>query len=184
VLDAAGKDLILVETVGVGQAETAVSDLAHLTVLVCAPGMGDDVQMIKAGVLETADVFAVNKADLPDAQRVVRQLRASAHLGAGKAPPIVETIATTGEGAAALLDVLQRLRGECAPSGEAERVRRLRRTLGSMAAQELARRLSRCDAARFDALAQRVLTGNCGVRAAVDELLRWAPAAVDERERR
>ena len=178
VLDAAGKDLIIVETVGVGQSETEVSGLVHLTVLVCAPGMGDDVQMIKAGVLETADVYAVNKADLPDAQGIVRQLRASGHLGAGEAPPIVETIATTGHGAAALLDVLGRLREERVPTGEPERLRRLRRALESMAAQELARRLSRHDAAQSDDLARRVLTGRRGVRAAIDDLLRWgAPAA-------
>jgi LAO/AO transport system kinase len=76
VMDAMGKEVVLVETVGVGQDEIDVAQMAHTTVLVLMPGMGDDVQAIKAGILEVADVFAVNKADLDGADRVVRELRA------------------------------------------------------------------------------------------------------------
>ncbi len=80
VMDAMGKDLVIVETVGVGQDEIDIAQLAHTTVLVLVPGMGDDIQAIKAGILEVADVFAVNKADLEGADRVVRELTAMLEL--------------------------------------------------------------------------------------------------------
>ncbi|MDB5857774.1 MAG: meaB [Ramlibacter sp.] len=171
VLDAAGKDLIIIETVGVGQSETEVSGLAHVTVLVCAPGMGDDVQMIKAGVLETADVYAVNKADLPEAHGVIRQLQAASHLAAGAAPAVVATIATTGEGAAELLDaVRQASAARALPHGQ-ERLRRLRKTLETMAAMELERRLQSMDAAAVGLVCQSVLDGRCDFPHAVRQLL-------------
>ncbi len=76
VMDAMGRDVVLVETVGVGQDEIDIAQMAHTTVVVLVPGMGDDIQAIKAGILEVADIFAVNKADLEGADRVVRELRA------------------------------------------------------------------------------------------------------------
>ena len=171
VLDAAGKDLIIIETVGVGQSETEVSGLAHLTVLVCAPGMGDDVQMIKAGVLETADVYAVNKADMPEAQGVIRQLQAASHLAAGAAPPVVATVATTGAGAAELLNVLQQASAARLLPHAQERLRRLRKTLETMAATELERRLGLMDAAVIGLICESVLTGRCDFPQAVQQLL-------------
>ncbi len=91
VMDAMGKDVILVETVGVGQDEIDIAALAHTTVLVLVPGMGDDIQAIKAGILEVADVFAVNKSDLEGADRVVRELRAMLELRhAVRAPATAE----------------------------------------------------------------------------------------------
>ena len=177
VLDAAGKDLIIIETVGVGQSETEVSGLAHLTVLVCAPGMGDEVQMIKAGVLETADVFAVNKADMPEAQGVIRQLQAVAHGVEGTPPPVVATIATTGSGAAELLNVLDQARAATALPRAEERLRRLRRTLETMAAEELQRRLARMDAAEIARICQSVLAGYQDFPHAVQALLDRARTA-------
>ncbi len=89
VMDAMGRDLVIVETVGVGQDEIDIAQLAHTTVVVLVPGMGDDIQAIKAGILEVADVFAVNKADLEGADRVVRELRAMLELrNAVRAPPL------------------------------------------------------------------------------------------------
>lgn len=171
VLDAAGKDLIIIETVGVGQSETEVSSLAHLTVLVCAPGMGDDVQMIKAGVLEMADVFAVNKADLPQAQGVIRQLQAAAHLAEGIPAPVVPTIATTGEGAAELLDALNQARAAKALPQAQERSRRLRKTLAAMATQELQRRLAKMDEGEAGRICDAVLAGECSFAQAIQEML-------------
>jgi LAO/AO transport system kinase len=101
VLEAAGCGTMLIETVGVGQDEVEVAHLADATVLVMAPGMGDDVQTFKAGVMEIADIFAVNKADQPDADRVGQQLTAMLSISPradGWRPPIVPTVATTGEG--------------------------------------------------------------------------------------
>jgi LAO/AO transport system kinase len=89
VMDAMGRQMVLVETVGVGQDEIDVAQLAHTTVLVVVPGMGDDVQAIKAGILEVADIFAVNKADLDGADRMVRELRGMLELRhAVRAPPM------------------------------------------------------------------------------------------------
>jgi LAO/AO transport system kinase len=101
VLDAGGRDVILIETVGVGQDEVEVARLADVTVLLLVPGMGDDVQSLKAGVMEIADVFVINKADREGAERVEQELRALLSLAERKdgwTPPIVKTIATEGTG--------------------------------------------------------------------------------------
>src|SRR5262249_32800956 len=102
VLDAAGFGVLLVETVGVGQAEVEVASLADTTRVRVAPGMGDSIQAAKAGILEVADIFVVNKADRPGAQETVRDLRAMialARRGPGEwRPPIVTTIAVKGDG--------------------------------------------------------------------------------------
>jgi len=97
-MDASGRDWIVIETVGVGQDEVEIAGLAQVTVVVLVPGMGDDVQAIKAGIMEIADVFALNKADLPGADRVESEL----HAEAGDVP-VVRTVATTGEGVPALI---------------------------------------------------------------------------------
>ena len=89
VLDAAGFDAILMETVGAGQSEVEIARLAHTTIVVEAPGMGDDIQAIKAGILEIADILVVNKADLPGAERTEQVLRASLEMGAGSRRPAV-----------------------------------------------------------------------------------------------
>ena len=106
-LDAAGFDHVIVETVGVGQSEIDVVDAADTTVLVLTPGAGDGVQAFKAGVMEIADVFCVNKADLPGADRVRQDVRAALDLAMPAAdawrPPIVATVASSGEGVDDLL---------------------------------------------------------------------------------
>ena len=101
-MDAAGKDYVIIETVGVGQDEVEIAGLAQVTVVVLVPGMGDDVQAIKAGIMEIADVFVINKADLPGADRVEQELQAMLSLGQGKRPPILRTVATEGTGIADL----------------------------------------------------------------------------------
>lgn len=114
VLDASGKDVVFVETVGVGQDETEIMRIVHTTVVVQVPGLGDDVQAIKAGILEVADVFVVNKADLDGANTVVRDLQAM--LATRKrqcgvqAPTIIKTSAATGEGVADLVGAIDRHR--------------------------------------------------------------------------
>ncbi len=122
-LDAAGFDLILIETVGAGQAEVDIARLAHTTLLVEAPGMGDDIQAIKAGILEIADVIVINKADRPGAEVAERVLRAALDLGhpAGSnpvtgttpepsqtwVPPILKTVATEAKGIGELAETIQ-----------------------------------------------------------------------------
>jgi len=100
-LDASGKDIVLIETVGVGQDEVDIVRLADITVLILVPGMGDDVQTIKAGIMEIADIFVINKSDREGADRVEREIRAMQSLAGRKdlwTPPIVKTVATDGKG--------------------------------------------------------------------------------------
>ena len=110
-LDAAGYDPILIETVGAGQSEVEVARLAETTVVVEVPEMGDEVQAIKAGLLEVADVVAVNKGDRPGADRAARQLRAMLSTAGGrierKPPPVLVTVATTATGVPELVDAIE-----------------------------------------------------------------------------
>ena len=136
-LDAAGYDPVLVETVGAGQSEVEVARLAETTVVVEVPEMGDEVQAIKAGLLEVADIIAVNKGDRPGADRAARQLRAMLSTAGGRVarrpPPILLTTATTGEGVAALADAVDAHR-DTARSPELARERaanQVRRALAS-----------------------------------------------------
>jgi GTPase len=101
VLDASGRDLVLIETVGVGQDEVDIVRLADITVVILVPGMGDDVQSIKAGIMEIADIFVINKSDHEGAERVEREIRALQSLAVRKdgwTPPIVKTVASEGTG--------------------------------------------------------------------------------------
>ena len=101
VLDASGRDMILIETVGVGQDEVEIVRLADITIVILVPGMGDDVQTIKAGIMEIADIFVINKSDREGAERVEREIRALQSLATrndGWTPPIVKTVASEGKG--------------------------------------------------------------------------------------
>jgi LAO/AO transport system kinase len=100
-MDAAGRDYVIVETVGVGQSEVEIAGLAQVTVVVLVPGMGDDVQAIKAGIMEIADIFVINKADQPGAERIEREIRE-------EHKPVVRTVATEGKGIAELLEWIER----------------------------------------------------------------------------
>jgi len=109
VLDASGRDRILIETVGVGQDEVDIVRLADVTVVILVPGMGDDVQTIKAGIMEIADIFVINKSDRDGAERVEREIRALQSLATrndGWTPPVVKTVATEGTGTKELADAI------------------------------------------------------------------------------
>ena len=158
ILQAAGYRVILVETVGVGQAEVEIASAADTTVVLVVPGMGDSVQAAKAGVLEVADVLVVNKADRPETQAAVRDLRAMASLGpAGWQPPVVTTVATANEGIDDLLLELDRHDAWLDQSGERTRRRlaRARDEVTALAFGQLAARL-----AVPDELAARVADGD------------------------
>jgi LAO/AO transport system kinase len=129
VIGAAGFDEVIVETVGVGQSEVEVVDAADTTVVVLTPGWGDAVQANKAGLLEAADVFVVNKADRAGADETVRHLHQMLDLGGERRwrPPILSTVATTGGGIDELSEAVARHRRYLADSGEGEDRRRLRR---------------------------------------------------------
>jgi LAO/AO transport system kinase len=173
VLEAAGKDVVLIETVGVGQDEVEIARLADITLVVLVPGMGDDVQSLKAGVMEIADLYVVNKADRPGAERVEQEIRAMQSLsphGAGSAGEthsagagVVRTVATTGEGLDALGAELARIE---AWLGESERLterrtRHWQRRLEAMLRAELMRRVLRngLSEAELEGHARRIARG-------------------------
>ncbi|UCE73949.1 MAG: methylmalonyl Co-A mutase-associated GTPase MeaB [Methanomassiliicoccales archaeon] len=109
-LDAFGKDMILIETVGTGQAEVDVVKIAHTTIIITMPGLGDDIQTIKAGIMEIGDIFVVNKADREGTDRRVMELEAMLELGQMSSswkPPVLKTIARDGEGIIELLDAAE-----------------------------------------------------------------------------
>jgi LAO/AO transport system kinase len=139
ILDAAGYDLIMVETVGVGQAEVAVAAATDSTLVVLAPGLGDAVQMAKAGILEVADVFVVNKADRDGAGEVARELRQMLHLGPAREhdPPVLRVAASLGDGVDEVWAAIQEHLSWAEASGarDAKRRTRLLAEVGSLAAE-------------------------------------------------
>jgi LAO/AO transport system kinase len=114
VLDAAGKDIVMIETVGVGQDEVDIVRSADISVVVLVPGTGDEVQALKAGIMEIADIFVVNKADREGADRLAQSVAAMLALGTFKPddwrPPILKTEATSGAGVPELMDAIQKFR--------------------------------------------------------------------------
>jgi GTPase len=158
-LDAAGKDFVIVETVGVGQDEVEIAKLADATVVVLVPGMGDDVQAIKAGIMEIADVFVINKADQPGADRLEREILALQSLstrGDGWVPPVVRAAATEGQGVAETLAAIQGFltRGSAKDRTEANWALRLR----EMLRERLLEQFANID---FQAAAAEVATRRC-----------------------
>ncbi len=148
VLDASGRDIVMIETVGVGQDEIDIVRLADVTVVVLVPGMGDDVQTIKAGIMEIADIFVINKADREGAERVEREIRAMQTLAIRHddwTPPIVKTVASDGTGITELIEAIDKYREYLAQDDRA-RSRRIENWRGRIA--EMLR----------DALFQRVLS--------------------------
>ena len=127
ILDAAGCENVLVETVGVGQDEVEIARLADVTVLLLVPGLGDDIQTFKAGVMEIADVYVINKADRPGAERVEQEVAAMLSLTSrpdGWRPPIVKTVATTGQGVSDLVEALDQFQAHGEKSEATERRRK------------------------------------------------------------
>jgi GTPase len=177
VLDAAGFDVICVETVGVGQAEVEIAALADSTLVILAPGMGDSIQAAKAGVLEIADIFVVNKNDRPGAQEVIRNVRTmlamvSYREGAWR-PPIVSASAASGDGIDELVGRLDAHWSWLAESGERELrlVARAREEIAGLAVSELRRRLGGLPGeSRLDELAGQVACGKLDPYSAADEL--------------
>jgi LAO/AO transport system kinase len=181
VLQAVGYEVVLVETVGVGQAEVEIASAADSTVVLVVPGMGDSIQAAKAGVLEVADVLVVNKADRPDTPATLRDLRAMVSLARSEwKPPIVPTIATTGEGTDDLVEALDKHDAWLEASGERARRRlaRARDEVTALVFGMLAKRL-----AVPDELAARVADGQSDPADAAEELLATAVIFKDLSER-
>jgi LAO/AO transport system kinase len=178
VLDAAGFDVVLVETVGVGQSEVEVAGLADTTVVLLAPGMGDGIQAAKAGVLEVGDLYVVNKADRDGAPQVARELRAMLDHGERGAddwrPPILKTVASTGTGVEDVVAALDQHRAWLGSSGRLgqRRARRARAEVEAIAVASLRRRWAEVgEHDRLDDLAAAVAAGRTDPYAAADRLV-------------
>ena len=175
VLDAAGFDIVLVETVGVGQAEVEIASTADTTVVAMAPGMGDSIQAAKAGILEIADVFVVNKADREGAGRTVSELREMQKLGHGEwLAPILKTIASTGDGIAELADGIESHYAWLADEGRLEqrRLERARVQLREIALGTVRQRFAEIgDGALVDELSTAVARRETDPYSAADRLV-------------
>ena len=178
VLDAAGCDVVIVETVGVGQSEVEIAGLADTTLVLLAPGMGDGIQAAKAGILEIGDIYVVNKADRDGADQVRRDLRNMIALAdrpdeAWK-PPIVQTVAQTGQGVDEVVEKIDAHRAWMESSGELDRrrVRRARDEIEAIAVTALRERWGNVhERTELDDLAQAVADGESDPYRAADELL-------------
>jgi LAO/AO transport system kinase len=178
VLDAAGCDVILVETVGVGQSEVEIAAMADTTVVLIAPGMGDGIQAAKAGILEIGDLYVINKADRDGADQVRRELRSMLGLadrpeGAWR-PEIVKTVASSGEGIDEVVAAIDRHREHLRSSGElnARRLRRARDEIEAIAVTALRERWRDVhENTALDELASEVVAGDTDPYSAADLLL-------------
>jgi LAO/AO transport system kinase len=193
ILDAAGVDLIFIETVGVGQDEVEIARTADVTLVVLVPGTGDEVQALKAGIMEIADIFVVNKADREGADRLVQAIAANEALSLGSEPlvsrggqaawrpPILKTAATTGDGVAALWNAVTQYRTEQPSGRERRRARyelRLRELLAARFLEHLEQTLP---AGEMDRLIDRITTGEIDPYSAAAELMARASALSESR---
>ncbi|MEV5482308.1 MULTISPECIES: methylmalonyl Co-A mutase-associated GTPase MeaB [Streptomyces] len=179
VLDAAGCDVVLVETVGVGQSEVEIASQADTSVVLLAPGMGDGIQAAKAGILEIGDVYVVNKADRDGADATARELNHMLGLGESRAPgdwrpPIVKTVAARGEGVDEVVEALEKHRAWMEERGVLAERRRARAAheVETIAVTALRERIGdlRGDR-RLDALAERIVSGEMDPYRAADTLV-------------
>ncbi|MGN6473908.1 MAG: methylmalonyl Co-A mutase-associated GTPase MeaB, partial [Mycobacteriales bacterium] len=179
VLDAVGCDVVIIETVGVGQAEVAIASLADSTVVMLAPGLGDGIQAAKAGILEIADLYVVNKADRDGATQTVRDLKSMLSLGEKRAPgdwkpPVLSTVSAKGEGISELVEELDRHRAWLGESGELDKRRRRRAAeeIEALAVTALRERMGDLRGGELlDDLAGEVLAGKTDPYAAADRLI-------------
>jgi LAO/AO transport system kinase len=174
VLDACGNDLVLIETVGVGQAEVEITDACDTTLVVLNPGWGDAVQAAKAGLMEIADVFVVNKADRPGARDTVRELRQMLDMAeAAFKPEIVKTVSIKGEGIDELWAAIEKHRAYQEEHGllEARRRRRVERELREIVAERFRRRVDERCARLLAELTDQVLARTTDPYEAADRLV-------------
>jgi LAO/AO transport system kinase len=178
VLDASGKDIVLIETVGVGQDEVDIVRTADVSIVMLVPGAGDDVQALKAGIMEIGDIFVVNKADREGADRTVASIEAMlslASLPEGRwRPPIVKTEATTGQGVANLVDAIERFRAHTAASlGDRRRARaefRVRELMAHRFVQHVNEHV--LERGEFERMLDRIAARETDPYSVVDEIIR------------
>ena len=174
VLEAAGKNILIIETVGVGQSEVEITDACDTTLVVLNPGWGDAVQAAKAGLMEIADVFVINKADRPGTKDAVRELKQMLAMSdADWKPEIVETVATKGEGIDILWGAIERHRSYQEDNGllDARRRRRIEREIKDIVAARFRERIETESSSLLDSLTEEVVARRLDPYAAADRLI-------------
>jgi LAO/AO transport system kinase len=190
ILDAAGKDVVLIETVGVGQDEVDVVRTADVSVVALVPGAGDEVQALKAGIMEIADIFVVNKADREGADRLAGSIESNLSLHAygpdDWRPPIVKTVATTGDGVRQLWETIVSFREHKARAGVSRRRARGEFRLRELVAQRFMERLDRdiLLAGEWEAIVGRIAAREIDPYGAADAMLERALATGSDRSAR
>ncbi len=177
IMDAARMDVIIVETVGTGQSEVEIMEIADTVIVVCAPGLGDEIQAVKAGILEIADILVVNKADMPHVERTERQLFDATHFGPVRDwdVPILKTIATDGTGVDALADKAEDHLATLDPDDRKDAAtRRMRKVITTSAGHFLRRWMDAVNGAAIDELCRSVLTGELDLEDAARQAARLA----------
>ncbi len=161
-----GFDVVLIETVGAGQTEVEIAYVAQTVVLVLSPGSGDEVQMLKAGIMEIADVFVVNKSDQLGADALVLSIRAMLEISEKKdwIPPIVQTVATTGIGVKELADAIEKHHDYLIKSGEIEkrRLRSEKKHAEHVMMNEIREIINRSEGKRFEEILREIRKSLCG----------------------
>ena len=177
-LDAAGYEHIIVETVGAGQSEVEVAEVADTRIVVCPPGLGDEVQAIKAGILEIADILVVNKADLPLADRTERELLSMLSLRHYDAwtPRVMRTVATSGSGLPQLADAIELHAASCAKQ-RLSHLGRVRRLIAASAADRVKRGIENLGSSEFEQLCSAVQRGELDYASADLRAIEFALAA-------
>lgn len=174
VLDAAGYDRIIIETVGTGQSEMDIAEVTDVRVVSSAPGLGDEIQAMKSGLLEIGDVLVVNKADREGADRTYHQLKAALRMRAGEraSTAVLKTTAITGDGVAALAEAIETI-GErrLAVGPQARRRMRARYLIARAAAEMIAAKVRQADTEEIDRLSDAVLDGKVSAAEAAVSLI-------------
>jgi LAO/AO transport system kinase len=188
-LDAFGKDIILVETCGTGQAEVDVISATDTTVVVCVPGLGDEIQAMKAGVMEIGDIFAANKADLNNVEKLISEVELMLHVGMGFddrqwKPSVVKTIALQEEGIDQLVDKIFEHRDYLVESKELERKKkeRIRREVFEIVKNEMIQRIESLEADNqnvSEGFIEQVLRRKMDPYTAAEDLLKYLNEALD-----
>jgi len=166
-------DVIIVETVGTGQSEVEITTIADVKLVVNAPGLGDDIQAIKAGILEIADIMVVNKSDLPAAKSTVRHLEMMLALRTtNRDVPVLATSALDGTGVAGLVDTIQSALETRQAAPAADRTADVRQIIADQVAHEVRKRLRVCGNVEIDAICQAFIAGDIGFSSVTDAALR------------
>ena len=174
VMDASGHDVIVVETVGAGQSEYEVAEVADTKVVITTPGYGDDIQAVKAGILEIADILVVNKSDMAHADQTVAQLISMLQISAHNdwATPVLKTVATTGEGVVELVDAVDAHGAAAHDAHKVGPVARTRRLIASMASDRLRKRLADSSDPELNSLCEAVARGELDFDSAVEQAIK------------